>query len=214
MIPRIIHQVWIGPRPRPERLMATWRKMNPSFTYELWDDARCAAAGFRNQREIDAQPELAGKADLIRYEVLARHGGVYVDADSRCVRPLPDEMLSADGHDCFMCWENEKVRPGLISNGTIGAIEGCELMQILVKEASGLDMTVSRAWIVVGPLFLTQMVVKHAYSRLRVYPSHYFLPTHWTGEKYVGNGPVYAHQYWGSSRGYDKIPAEPAETDG
>ena len=36
MIPKIIHQIWIGPRPAPEKLMATWKEKNPSFEYIRW----------------------------------------------------------------------------------------------------------------------------------------------------------------------------------
>ena len=38
MIPKIIHQIWIGPRPAPEKLMATWKEKNPSFEYIRWSE--------------------------------------------------------------------------------------------------------------------------------------------------------------------------------
>lgn len=198
MIPRIIHQIWIGPNRRPADLMETWRRLNPSFAYELWDDARCASFGFQNASKIAEQPEFAGKADLIRYEILRRHGGVYVDADSECVRPLEDGMLI---HDSFACWENERVRPGLISNGTLGTTASNELMGLLIQEAGRRDMTAARAWITVGPMLLTQTVMMNRYTELFIYPSHYFLPEHHTGLVYEGSGPVFARQHWGSTKG-------------
>lgn len=195
-IPRIIHQIWIGPYEPPADAMATWKTLNPTFRYELWDDARCSSFGFKNAAKIAEQPEWAGKADLMRYEILERHGGVYIDADSECVLPLTDEMLD---HDSFACWENETIRRGLISNGYLGAVQGNRLMQSLITDAATRNMAKARAWLTVGPMFLTQMVARLRYTDLHVYPSHYFIPRHYSGMEYHGDGPIYAKQGWGST---------------
>ena len=31
MIPKIIHQIWIGPKPAPTKFMDTWKEENPDF---------------------------------------------------------------------------------------------------------------------------------------------------------------------------------------
>jgi len=190
--------------------MATWQRMNLSFRYEFWDDARCAAFGFKNVDKIAEQPEWAGKADLMRYEILERHGGVYIDADSECVTPLPDEMLE---HDSFACYENETLRRGLISNGYIGATAGNDLMRLLITEAAHRDMKMARAWITVGPMFFTQMVAITHYEKLHIYPSHYFIPKHYSGLEHSGEGPVYAKQHWGSTKNSYKLRAEETPAD-
>jgi mannosyltransferase OCH1-like enzyme len=62
------------------------------------------------------------------------------------------------------------------------------------------------AWKTVGPQRLTDCYRKFQYTPLRIYPSHYFIPHHFTGLKYEGDGPIYAHQLWGSTlNGYDLI---------
>ena len=38
MIPKIIHQLWIGDKPRPAGPMHRWKEMNPNFEYFLWDE--------------------------------------------------------------------------------------------------------------------------------------------------------------------------------
>ncbi len=35
MIPKIIHQIWIGPKPAPTKFMDTWRDKNPDFEYDV-----------------------------------------------------------------------------------------------------------------------------------------------------------------------------------
>jgi mannosyltransferase OCH1-like enzyme len=206
VIPRVVHQIWIGPRPRPARYMATWATVNPSFTIELWDDARCAGFGFRNADKIAQQPEWAGKADLMRYEILERHGGIFIDADAEALVPLPAWMLA---NDSFACWESEAVRPNLISNGYLGACPGNRLMGLLVAEAAHRDMRADRAWKTVGPALLTETVARYRYTDLKVYPSHFFIPEHYTGTKYVGQDTVYARQHWCSTRqSYEDLAAK------
>lgn len=206
MIPRTIHQIWIGPYKRPDVAMATWRAMNPSFEYQLWDDARCAAFGFHNADKIAEQPELCGKADLMRYEILERYGGIFIDADSECVKPLPDEFLD---HDSFACWENETLRSGLISNGYLGATVHNRLMQALISAASYRDMTLQRAWATTGPMLLTQTVRLLDYTELHIYPSFFFIPKHYSGMEYRGRGPVYAKQGWGSTLNTYELTDQP-----
>ena len=37
-IPKIIHQLWIGPKERPSKFMDTWKKNNPDFEYIFWNE--------------------------------------------------------------------------------------------------------------------------------------------------------------------------------
>ena len=195
MIPRIIHQIWIGPLPPPQRLMESWRRLHPDWEYRLWTDP----TGWENDRQIARMPEWNGKADIMRYEILARHGGIYVDADSECVRPLDPTFLD---HDSFACFENEHVRPGLIATGYVGAGPGNVLMQQCI-DGIRIQLLDLPAWMCVGPLFFTAMA--RGYERLKVYPSRTFIPRHYTGADAPGNGPVFARQYWGSTLGYEAL---------
>ena len=41
MIPRTLHQVWLGPDPIPARYMGFldgWRRLHPGWSYQLWTD--------------------------------------------------------------------------------------------------------------------------------------------------------------------------------
>jgi hypothetical protein len=64
-----------------------------------------------------------------------------------------------------------------------------------------------RAWQVVGPMFLTKAFRRHKYSGLTVWPSHFFIPRHFSGQAYDGpTTQVFAHQAWGSTLGtYDTL---------
>ncbi len=206
-IPRIIHQIWIGPKPRPAGLMDTWARMNPTFEHVIWDNERVAQFGFRNAAKIAEQSEWNGKADIMRYEILDRYGGILVDADAECVRALPDWMLQ---NDSFASWENEVARPGMVAAGYVGATPGNRLMKLCVDECARTDMFSSRAWVTVGPAMLTRLIRDTRYPDIRLYPSHYFMPKHHTGIEYRGDGPIFAKQHWGSTfQSYDTLAQIP-----
>ena len=72
MIPKTIHQIWIGNLEPPVSLMNSWKNKNPGFKYILWDEERIRAEKFASQVKIDEIEEYCGKADIIRYEILNR----------------------------------------------------------------------------------------------------------------------------------------------
>ncbi|KAJ0411671.1 hypothetical protein ATCC90586_002055 [Pythium insidiosum] len=59
----------------------------------LWRDEDVLQFKLQNQAAYDAAPNFGEKADIARYEILERVGGVYADVDVECLRPL-DELLS------------------------------------------------------------------------------------------------------------------------
>ena len=136
-IPKIIHQIWIGKKyHRPEQWMNTWPAMNPDWEYRVWtDDNLHTLLPLRAQTAFDAMPHLAGKADILRYEILHRFGGVYIDADTECVAPLTDDLLQ---NFAFAAHENEYIRPGLIANSVIGTQPGCPLMNAMIEHVAAL----------------------------------------------------------------------------
>ena len=72
MIPKIIHQIWIGPRPAPTKLMDTWREKHPGFEYIRWseDEIKNRGLPLSCPHRINEMEEMAGKADIIRWEIL------------------------------------------------------------------------------------------------------------------------------------------------
>lgn len=207
MIPKRLHIIWVGDEARrPDNCIETWRAMHPDWEFRLWGNADFAATPWINKAHMDAMwgRELNGVADMMRWEILYRHGGVLVDADSICVRPLDDHLLECEA---FACWESEVARPGLIAAGYFGCESENPFVGQIIKDIAAEASVVDRmAWQSVGPQRVTDAYRAYGYTRLRIYPSHYFIPEHFTGIAYDGTDPVYAHQLWGSTRGaYDVI---------
>lgn len=207
MIPKLIHFIWVGDESRrPDNCIDSWRALNPGWDFKVWGNAELNGLDWVNRRHMAAMydRELNGVADMMRWEILHAHGGIVVDADSIALRPLDDHLLDCEA---FACWENEILRPGLVAAGYFGCVPGDALVgQIITDIAAEESVTNDLAWKTVGPQRLTDSYRKYFYSKLRIYPSHYFIPRHFSGMTYEGRDPVYAHQLWGSTENsYDEI---------
>lgn len=202
-IPKIIHQLWIGPKPMPSKFMDTWRDKHPGYEYIRWTEAEILKRGiqFECQRDIDRMSEINGKADIIRWEILYHYGGIFLDADSICIEPFDESFLSKDA---FAGFENENVRKGLVATGTMGFTPKHPLCRAAIDWILANDTCPEtcghRAWYTVGPGLLTRLLETGKYSSFMVYPSYSFLPIHFTGDRYNGHKKVYAYQEWGSTK--------------
>lgn len=208
-IPKIIHQLWIGTKPAPISLMNTWKEQHPDFEYIFWNEDEFIKRNmtFECQKKIDEIEEINGKADILRWEILYKYGGVFLDADSICIEPIDDELLNKK---CFAGWEQEEVRKGLIATGTMGFPPNHPLTKAAIEWIKKNEVSQLKsgcmAWQSVGPGLLTRMYNTGKFKDLHIFPSYTFLPIHLTGMEYNGHGKIYAFQAWGSTkRSYDTM---------
>lgn len=200
MIPKIIHQLWVGPLPMPERWMRTWREMHPDWSYVLWDEAKVFGRRWANRRHVEfyrRRRQWHGVSDLVRYEILFEQGGFMPEADSECVRPV-DELFNENGYDAYAVAENERAAPGLLSPLTAAA-PGSPFARALI-EGLRRKMHVGEPWKTVGNLWMRRVAERQTWPGLKILPSHTFNPDHHTGLKYTGAGVIYARQFWGTSK--------------
>ncbi len=109
---KTIHQIWLGPRPFPEKFLKwqqSWRDHFPDWEYLLWGDAEVAdiLPQLICREALPKVTNFGMKADLIRLEILRLIGGLYVDVDFECFRRF--DFLP---HDCFCYADELKHRPG------------------------------------------------------------------------------------------------------
>jgi inositol phosphorylceramide mannosyltransferase catalytic subunit len=148
LIPRVFHQIWLGDKPLPPKFRQwadSWLTMNPGWKMEWWTDARLPE--MRNRREFDAADKMAAKSDILRYEVIWRFGGVYIDADFEPLRPI-EEIIG--GVNAFYGDE----RPDTPCNAILGCAKEDaffgHLVQALPQSFSGPGDIVDKT----GPRFL------------------------------------------------------------
>ena len=101
--PKLIFQTWKSKVSMPDyyaRWSESLKRVNPDFAYVLWDD-------FDNRHFIetyyswflpiyDAYPREIYRADTVRYFFLYQFGGLYVDMDTECLRPVAHLFESGD----------------------------------------------------------------------------------------------------------------------
>jgi len=196
-IVRTIHIVWIGDEgKRPNREIESWREKNPGWTVRIWGNRELTSIEWENHKHLSAmlnRQEWRGVADMMRWEILDKHGGFAVDANSINIRPLEDWLFEPG---IFACWENEIARPELVSNLYVYARPGNELIQQVIQDIYDLPDVSGPAHLLTGPSRFTDTFRAMRYADLTIYPSHYFIPTHLTGLKYQGKGPVFSEQLW------------------
>lgn len=206
-IPKIIHQLWIGPKPRPDKFMKTWKDKHPDYEYIMWNENEIKKRGLNLvcKNRVEEIEEINGKADIIRWEILYNYGGLFLDADSICIEPF-DQLIKLDSP--FVGYENENVRPGLVATGTMAFPKKHPLPLMAIEWIKQNDVSRAKtgkmAWQNVGPVLLTNLLNTNKFNDVNILPSYYFLPKHATGIQYMGHSKVYAYQEWGSTkRNYD-----------
>ncbi len=231
-IPKKLHLIWVGDANKmPTKCISSWQHNHPDWDFKLWTDKELNETSWINEKHLRAFVDIrhwCGVADLMRYEILYREGGVYVDADSFSMRPLDSWLLE---NEMFACWENTLAvgRARLVSNAFLGSVQGNPFLRYLIetiKERKSLfkrwswgrmRMVKMSAWKSVGPYRLTKCIYDYegkGYHNISILPSHMFCPNHYRGQLYTGRGLVYADHAWaGTTRGYGKLSDPAAESE-
>lgn len=149
-----------------------WKRTHPEWDHRMWDETNLPPLTNRRlwdqAKTIAPEAPLQFRSDVARYELLHQYGGVWLDADFRCLRPIDDLMGGP--------WA---VREGeWLANGAIAVPAQHPLMAELIE---GLPANVAayrkkpritnthRS----GPRYFTPLARRHG---LRELDQHLFLP--------------------------------------
>jgi hypothetical protein len=120
-IPRILHQTWKHADVPIElaRFQRSWLAHNPAWEYRFWTDGAARAFVARHEPELlpvyDAYDVAIKRVDAVRYVWMKHVGGVYVDLDFECLRPL-DGLLA----DRQLLLGLEPIEHGVVDLGVHG----------------------------------------------------------------------------------------------
>lgn len=136
-IPRILHQIWLG-SPFPERFKKyqdSLKKFHPDWEYRLWTDDDVKEFNLINQEAFDNAKTYSAKANIFRYEILDRFGGLYVDTDCECLRPF--DLL----HEYYEFYVGMVTinRYAIVNNAIIGAIPGHPVLRMCIENIGKID---------------------------------------------------------------------------
>lgn len=130
-IPKLIWQTAKSePHPNSHELIKSFINLNPDYEWSFMDDSRCEQfiKDNFNQQFYDmykSLPHGVMKADVWRVAVVYVYGGVYVDTDCECIKPIntwlkhDDSLIvgeEMDNGDLFNCmFASEPRHPALLS---------------------------------------------------------------------------------------------------
>jgi mannosyltransferase OCH1-like enzyme len=180
-IPKIIHQIWIG-KEVPKEFWAFQQsiiKFHPDWEYKLWTQYDIPDLHLHNENLI-AQSRNPGEiSDMMRYEILYRYGGVYLDFDTECLQSF--ELLNHlyDFYIGIQPLDSELVQLGI---GIIGSIPGHPILKKCIenvkvdwKKMALAQMATART----GPIYCTKIFYETAEKSNHIdiaLPAHYFYP--------------------------------------
>lgn len=189
-----IHQIWVGPNPIPARcleFMQAIRRLHSDFVYRLWTDNELLPENFANLAFIHATPSFAQKADIMRYEILYRHGGVYLDTDFEVFKPL-EPLLT---HDLVVCNEDDHVDK-YMTNAFIYAAPENPNLQHCVEAIKTCRLDGEHVNRDTGPYFFRRCI---SLENARVLPTHTMYPVHYTQKDHRPTSfspATYAMHHW------------------
>lgn len=210
MIPKVVHRIWLG-GDEPEwtrAFRASWER--EGWTVSQWSEPAWLLA---NQDVYDAAPDLVRpeyvgqlRSDILRYEILQSVGGVYVDCDVECLRPL-DPLLF--GNVCLAGWE---IQNRVVNNAVLAAEPGAAFINRIIRRLPlrAEEKRGHRPNQMTGPGLMTE-VHQAAPGLMTVVPQHVFYPygfaeirDHGPGEEWPGS---YAVHHWANQRRERAVPA-------
>ena len=190
-IPKIIHQIWLGPNKRPKIWMDSWEfdyiKQNPDWKYKLWTEKEINELKLINRDKYDREPTYPGKSDIARYEILNQFGGVFIDADSLWIDKPNNSLniiLNKLNNNIDMFCAVEPVNKWSYANGVIGFSKNNDLLKIIIEfikknyDSRKKKFPAPRQlWQVTGPGIFTSLTKNYNDNKKMVLESFYFYPT-------------------------------------
>jgi len=196
-IPKIIHQIWLGSE-LPERfkkLTETWKKHNPSWEYKLWTDEDAKKFNLSNRDLFEKSNRYDEKSDILRYEILYQHGGLYVDTDFECFKSF--DILNENFQ--FYCGvEPLLAHQVMLGNALIASIPGHPILKHCIEQmkdnvehmesvmTGGRTCKFFKKCFVcfkTGPYYLTKILIetvkglnKEEREKVITFPASYFYP--------------------------------------
>lgn len=198
MIPKIIHQTWkTSALPAAfQHWQKSWLEMHPDFEYRLWTNVDIE--DFISQQDTAVQDLFYGyqenicRIDLVRYLILQKFGGLFVDIDFECLHPhhqLFKENKIMLGVEPESHNETIKARNAgftkIICNAWMASEPGHPFWDHLLKHLFEVRMK-KDVLNLTGPFALTRAAASYGAKKLAIIPSKYLYPVDkdacWSGE--------------------------------
>lgn len=180
-IPKIIHQIWIGKEvPKEfESYQQSIRTLHPGWEYKLWTQNDIPSLHLQNEEFVQLSRNPGEISDLMRYEILYRYGGVYMDFDCECLKSLEQLHYMYDFYIGIQPLDSELVQLGI---GIIGSVPNHPILKTCIEcvKDNWKNKTLEyQAVARTGPIYCTKIFLKTAGRNDLIdiaLPASYFYP--------------------------------------
>ena len=187
-IPKIIHMIWIGPKNPPLWCIDSWREKYinkyKDWKFMLWTETEIDNLTMINKQIYDSEPTLRGKSDIVRYDILFKYGGIFLDADSYYIEKPNSNLnrLLLIAKNCGFFCANEPKQRHLYANGVFACTKNnsiCFKIITYLKQTYFTEKSKNqhkyKIWKVTGPVPFSK-IIKENLNKVTVFPSEYFFP--------------------------------------
>jgi mannosyltransferase OCH1-like enzyme len=202
-IPKIIHQIWLG-SPVPKKfqdLINTWKEKHPDWEHRLWTDSDVSKFQLINKTAYNLAPNYGMKSDILRYEILHRYGGLYVDTDQEALMPHDIFHHITDFYMGFFHNNQTPSTSGDVGNGVIGSCKEHFFLQRMITYIKSKTMEIAKitdvgcgpTLAITGPHMILKLLQKYKTQIFEnnpnqpflVLPKPFFYPLDVNKHKYV-----------------------------
>ena len=116
-IPKILHHIWLGDATLPalySRNIEQCRELHPGWRYKLWTSKDIKSMPSSIQGLINASSSYHEQSDILRLAVLLEYGGIYLDADIKCLESF-DDLTNRYAQIFSIDYAKRRVLNGLIA---------------------------------------------------------------------------------------------------
>lgn len=185
MIPKLIHHIWIGNNNLPEefkKFLSGWKEVYYDFEFIFWDNKKIDLELIVDDtisKYYYGNYKLAFKCDLLRFKILEKYGGIYIDVDTECLRKMPEHFFD---YNFFSGYQpNNEIAIGIMGSSKneklVKQFNNDVLENINKNYNTNFDNLLHE---VSGPAFFTKIAKQYeSDSNYKFFEPNYFYPYGW-----------------------------------
>ena len=186
MIPKIIHCVWLGPKPLDElgqKCLSSWKQYLPDWDLRIWNESN-SPMNHPFTKHMMSRKLYAFASDYIRLDALLKYGGLYMDTDVELLRN-PTPLYEADRLSLGLLTIQNRLAKCSVATNLIAAKAGNSVLRDIQRKYDHLKRAIMNNTIFTNeiiPLFSRREIPRDGNfefideSGVRLYHPDYFNP--------------------------------------
>ena len=198
-IPQILHMVWVGDSEPPDTFQPyvdKWKQLMPHWNVRIWRNEDITEEHFPANilEKINNSTKGAQKCDIMKYHIIEKYGGVYMDADVIPHRSLDPIIYDLNGAEVVLCHDN-LVTWEYMAVGFFAAVPHHQLLKVACQILETAEINTPDIHLKTGPqvMGLAMSRANNNPTKFIVIPTEYFYINDWNNNRFGFH--TYAHNW-------------------